>query len=186
MSELITSAGLPSATSLPWCSTTMRSERERTTSILCSTSRMVLSPRCLMAAMIARMVGTSSMLMPAVGSSNKKMSGSSASRVATSSLRWSPCDSGPATAPAGSANDALPLRPSDTSPVRRGEAGRGKAPVEASALVLDGQLHLVSRDLADEVEQIDVVRRVGLHAPLVHDLQGLMVFLAEDHLALGS
>ena len=39
------------------------------------------------------MVGTSSTLMPAVGSSNMKMSGSSASRIATSSLRWSPCGS---------------------------------------------------------------------------------------------
>ena len=31
--------------------------------------------------------------MPAVGSSNMKMSGSSAIIIATSSLRWSPCDS---------------------------------------------------------------------------------------------
>jgi hypothetical protein len=36
--------------------------------------------------------GTSSTLMPAVGSSNMKMSGSSASRMATSSLRLSPCE----------------------------------------------------------------------------------------------
>ena len=40
--EAITSAGGPSATSRPLCSTMMRSASERTTSILCSTSRMVL------------------------------------------------------------------------------------------------------------------------------------------------
>ena len=39
------------------------------------------------------MVGISSRLMPAVGSSNIKTRGLSASRIATSSLRWSPCDS---------------------------------------------------------------------------------------------
>ena len=37
-------------------------------------------------------VGTSSTLMPAVGSSNMKTFGSSAMRSATSSLRWSPCE----------------------------------------------------------------------------------------------
>ena len=36
-------AGFPSATSLPLCSTMMRSASERTTSILCSTSRMILA-----------------------------------------------------------------------------------------------------------------------------------------------
>ena len=39
--EAITAVGSPSATSWPLCSTTMRSASSRTTSILCSTSRMV-------------------------------------------------------------------------------------------------------------------------------------------------
>ena len=41
--EAITASGSPSATSWPLCSTMMRSASSRTTSILCSTSRMVLS-----------------------------------------------------------------------------------------------------------------------------------------------
>ena len=70
------SAGSPSATRAPLCSTTMRSASERTTSILCSTSRTVASPRCLMSWMRSSTVGTSSTLMPAVGSSNMRTFGS--------------------------------------------------------------------------------------------------------------
>src|SRR5690606_10899224 len=96
--EEITSAGAPSATRLPLWSTMMRSARLRTTSILCSTSSTVLSPRALMSWISCRTVGTSSTDMPAVGSSNMKTSGSSASSKATSSLRWSPCGKAPAVA----------------------------------------------------------------------------------------
>src|SRR5205085_557774 len=84
------SAGSPSATSRPLCSTTMRSARLLTTSILCSTSRIVLSPSPLSFLMRSRMTGTSSTDMPAVGSSNMKTCGSSAIMMATSSLRLSP------------------------------------------------------------------------------------------------
>ena len=87
----MTSAGAPSATSRPLCSTTMRSASERITSILCSTSRMVreLSPFSVL--MRSRITGTSSTLMPAVGSSNISTGVPSAISIATSSLRWSPC-----------------------------------------------------------------------------------------------
>src|SRR5512133_2822911 len=93
MGEAITAAGSPSATRAPLCSTIMRSDSSRTTSILCSTSRMVLSRRALSARIRSRITGTSSTLMPAVGSSNMNTSGSSAIRMPTSSLRWSPCGS---------------------------------------------------------------------------------------------
>ena len=45
----------------------------------------------LISAISSRITGASSTDMPAVGSSNMKMSGSIASSSATSSLRWSPC-----------------------------------------------------------------------------------------------
>ncbi len=63
------------------------------TSSLCSTSSTVLSPWSLMWWISSRMIGTSSMLMPAVGSSNIRTCGSRASRIATSSFRCSPCES---------------------------------------------------------------------------------------------
>src|SRR5690606_2907 len=68
--EAITAAGSPSATSSPLCSTMMRSESSRTTSILCSTSKMVLVLSALSWRIRFRITGTSSTLMPAVGSSN--------------------------------------------------------------------------------------------------------------------
>ena len=71
----------------------MRSARLRTTSILCSTSRMVRSPAAFSFLIRSRITGTSSIDMPAVGSSNMKTCGSSAIISATSSLRLSPCGS---------------------------------------------------------------------------------------------
>ena len=71
MGEAITSAGAPSATRRPLCSTTMRSDSSRTTSILCSTSKMVRSARALSARIRSSTTGASSTLMPAVGSSNR-------------------------------------------------------------------------------------------------------------------
>ncbi len=89
--EAITVAGSPSATRAPLCNTMMRSASSRTTSILCSTNRMVLVLSFLSARIRFRMTGASSWLMPAVGSSNMYTAGSSAMSKATSSLRWSPC-----------------------------------------------------------------------------------------------
>ena len=57
--------------------------------VLDQQDRLVAAAR-LIASIRSRITGTSSTLMPAVGSSNMKTSGSSASRIATSSLRWSP------------------------------------------------------------------------------------------------
>src|SRR5664279_4477419 len=87
----MTSAGSPSATSWPLCRTMMRSASSRTTSILCSTSRIVLSRARLSSRIRSRITGTSSTLMPAVGSSNMYTLGSSAISIATSSFLWSPC-----------------------------------------------------------------------------------------------
>ena len=88
----MTSAGVPSATSAPLCKTMMRSASSRTTSILCSTSRMVLVLSCRSWRIKSSMAGISSAPRPAVGSSNMNTLGSSAISMATSSLRWSPCD----------------------------------------------------------------------------------------------
>src|SRR3989440_12650940 len=69
----MTSAGLPSATSVPLCSTMMRSASERTTSILCSTSRMILEVSCLSCAIRSSTTGTSSTLMPTAGMSGDEL-----------------------------------------------------------------------------------------------------------------
>src|ERR1017187_4093273 len=114
MGEAITTAGSPSARSAPLCSTTMRSDSSRTTSILCSTRRIVLSRWALSERIRSRMTGTSSTLMPAVGSSNMKTSGSSAIRIATSSLRWSPWGS----AAAATSRRAVSATVSSTSSAR--------------------------------------------------------------------
>src|ERR1019366_7209635 len=89
--EAITSSGSPSATSWPLCRTMMRSASSRTTSILCSTRRIVFVVSSFRARTRSRITGTSAVLMPAVGSSNMNTLGSSAISIATSSLRWSPC-----------------------------------------------------------------------------------------------
>ena len=69
----------------------MRSASSRTTSILCSTSRMVLLLSSLSLRIRFRITGASAAFMPAVGSSNMNTCDSSAISSATSSLRWSPC-----------------------------------------------------------------------------------------------
>jgi len=72
-----------------------RSASRRTTSILCSTSRMVLSPsRLNRLDEVEDHRHPRRRSSPRSASSNMKISGSSASRIATSSLRWSPCGSG--------------------------------------------------------------------------------------------
>ena len=57
---------------VPLCSTMMRSASSRTTSILCSTSRMVLLLSFLSVRIRSRITGASAAFMPAVGSSNMK------------------------------------------------------------------------------------------------------------------
>ena len=85
------SAGSPSATSWPLCRTMIRSASSRTTSILCSTRRIVFVASLFRRWIKSRITGTSAALMPAVGSSNMKTLGSSAISIATSSFLWSPC-----------------------------------------------------------------------------------------------
>ncbi len=69
----------------------------------------VLSRRDFSSRIRSRITGTSSTLMPAVGSSNMKTFGSSAISSATSSLRWSPCGRLAARAPG-----ACPARRTDS------------------------------------------------------------------------
>ncbi len=94
----LTRAGGPSAISRPSFSTAIESDRAITMSILCSTSRMVRSRRARMPSMRPMIAGTSSSDIPAVGSSSSSTSGSSASRMPSSSLRFSPWASAPAAA----------------------------------------------------------------------------------------
>jgi len=94
----LTAAGGPSAISRPSFSTAMESDSAITMSILCSTSRIVRSRRSRMRSISPMMAGTSSSDMPAVGSSSSSTSGSRASRMPSSSLRFSPWASAPATA----------------------------------------------------------------------------------------
>src|SRR6185369_11607519 len=61
--DAMTAAGSPSATSWPLCSTMMRSASSRTTSILCSTRRIVLSRALFSSRMRSRITGTSSTLI---------------------------------------------------------------------------------------------------------------------------
>ena len=84
--------------SRPSFSTAMESDRAITMSILCSTSRIVRSRRARMRSMSPMIAGTSSSDMPAVGSSSSSTSGSSASRMPSSSFRFSPWASAPAAA----------------------------------------------------------------------------------------
>ena len=78
--------------------------------------------RRLISWMRSRITGTSSTLMPAVGSSNMKTVGPSASRMPTSSLRWSPC--GSALASASACAGEIDLRRAKRRPRRSARCAR--------------------------------------------------------------
>src|SRR5262249_42753804 len=84
------SAGLPSAISCPRWSTLIRSARLNTTSVSCSTRRIVSARSFLIWRMTVTAASVSSGDRPCVGSSSSKSSGSCASPIASSSRRWSP------------------------------------------------------------------------------------------------
>jgi hypothetical protein len=151
--------GSPSATSWPLCSTMMRSASSRTTSILCSTSRMVLGPRALSSRIRSSTTGTSSTLMPAVGSSNMKTLGSSAISSATSSLRWSPCGSAAASSVARAARRTCSSMASASSiqALRRARRATGRCPPgPCRAARLDRQAHVLQhRQVGEQLRELE-------------------------------
>src|SRR5258706_95447 len=178
----------------------MRSARDRTTSILCSTSSTVLSFCPFISWIRSRITGTSSTLMPAVGSSNMKMAGSNASRTATSSFRWSPCGNPEATVAARGERAGLEAAADrvdgDVAAEADGQAAgfqdrvgachiASRPGISRLALVTNGQRNFARRNFAHQLEQVPFVGLRLLDAELVHVLQRLVVFLAEGHLPLG-
>src|SRR5688572_22936610 len=66
--------------------------------------------------------------------------------------------------------------------------GRRRSPLAARrplALVADRDVDVLGRNLAHEIEHVEIVLPVLLDPEVIHRLHRLMVFLAEGHRALG-
>src|SRR3954469_16612381 len=84
------------ASSWPWCMTAIRSATPVMTEMWCSTISTVLCSPCWTDLISSTSGGTSSMLIPAIGSPRMITRASPASTIASSSLRLSPCARAPA------------------------------------------------------------------------------------------
>src|SRR5690606_31315972 len=101
----ITASGVSQASRVPWCMTAIRSARPIATSMRCSTRRIVVPCRSRTRRITSVSSGTSSALIPAVGSSRSSTAGFPTMASATSSLRLAPWEREPA---GSSAYSAMP------------------------------------------------------------------------------